>query len=169
MPILGRIADAMGVIWIDNTTAEGCDEAKLIITEKIKNKNIPPILIFPQGTTSNFKSLTAFKTGAFMTGDAVLPVALHFEGNKWCDMSYFGDRLFYDIFQPWSQFINFVKIDVLPIYYPNKKEKEYSQEYGQNVRKIIGKRLNATITSHSFADFVFDNLAKAYGFRTELK
>ena len=158
----------MGVIWIDNKTATGSLNAKDIISQKIENENIPPVLIFPQGTTTNTQALTMFKTGAFLTGMPVLPVTIRFT-NKFGDLSFFGDNILLDAIIPWCQFINYGCITILNPYYPNEQEKTNKTLYANNVRALIAIELKAALTRHSFDDFMFDNMAKQLGFRTHLQ
>merc|ERR1712176_894077 len=53
---------------------------------KASERTFPPVLIFPEGTTTNGLSLLRFKSGGFLAGAPVQPVVL----------TYGGDRSFYE-------------------------------------------------------------------------
>lgn len=44
----------------------------------------PPVLIFPEGTCTTGRALLRFKTGAFVLGSPVLPVAFQYESTQNC-------------------------------------------------------------------------------------
>ena len=44
----------------------------------------PPVLVFPEGTCSTGDALLRFKSGAFVAGVPVLPVALRYSANDLC-------------------------------------------------------------------------------------
>jgi lysophosphatidylcholine acyltransferase/lyso-PAF acetyltransferase len=43
---------------------------------------VPPLLLFPEGTTTNGAFLLPFKTGAFLTGHPVQPVLLRYRWRR---------------------------------------------------------------------------------------
>ncbi len=86
LPIVGTLMDAMGTIWIDRNSKDGRNRAKEELKKYIVDESLPPLMIFPQGTTTNTRTLSMFKTGAFM-GQPVQPAAL-FYPNCLCDLSF---------------------------------------------------------------------------------
>ena len=104
----------------------------------MNNDKLPPLIIFPQGMISNVQTMTCFKTGAFMAKKPVLPVGLNWNGNKYCDLSHVStqNQLAMIIHIGCCQFINYCRVYINNVYYPNQNEKENLNLYAENVRKI---------------------------------
>jgi len=83
----------------------------------------------------------------------------------------------------WFQFVNWVEIDYLPIYYPSQQEKEDPVLYSNNVRNYMASHMTVRVTDHSYddvrllilaqklskesgvamtGDFIFSDLSKLY-------
>ena len=71
---LGRILRASRSIPVDRATAEGRAAAVQAISDR--KADDPPLLFFPEGTTSRPQYLLPFKRGAFLHMGAVRPYAL---------------------------------------------------------------------------------------------
>lgn len=73
----GACARGIQSIFVDRSSREDKDSVKdaLKLRGKLINegKRYPPILIFPEGTTSNGKYLISFKRGAF---EPLLPIKI---------------------------------------------------------------------------------------------
>ena len=116
----------------------------------------------------NRKTIIQFKTGAFVSGNPVLPCA------------YFMMIVHWILIKNW-QFINFVTIHVLPVYIPKDNEKpvedgeknsgldemqvkeinrENIRRYANNVRNVIAHKLNIPVTQHTFDDLMLSYLSK---------
>jgi lysophosphatidylcholine acyltransferase/lyso-PAF acetyltransferase len=73
IPLIGRIFLAFEAIFIDRSSAEGRKKAFQDIQDQLNDSFFPPLLIFPEGTTSNQKFLTQFKVGSFGSGFSCQP------------------------------------------------------------------------------------------------
>jgi len=160
LPVLGRIGGALGGVFLDRENANERQQVREQIKEYQRNTTLPPLVIFPQGTVSNSKTLTVFKTGAF-TEEPVQPVALHFT-------NYFADMLLspsagFSLIHALCQFINFLHVEFLEPYYPNEQEKANAVLYADNVRKVIAQKLGAVLTGHGFDDMLLRQFAENYG------
>ena len=51
-----------------------------------------------------------------------------------------------------TQFINYVSIDILPTYYPNKEEIANPTLYANNVQKLMAEHLGYKCSPHTMAD-----------------
>ena len=110
--------------------------------------------------------MTSFKNGAFIARKAVLPVALNWNRNKYCDLSYVSNRneLAMLIHVGFCQFINYCDVYINDVYKPNENEKRNLYLFGNNVRNVIAKSLKKGLntakgqrfecTPHSYADYV---------------
>ena len=121
---------------------------------------LPPLVIFPEGTTSNTLTMTMFKTGAFGPENAVQPVCISYN-NRYGDCMYLDDLQ--SIVQLGSQFINFVTVSFLHPYLPSAEEQRDSTLYANNVRKVMAARLHCELTAHAFEDVLLADLADKYG------
>jgi lysophosphatidylcholine acyltransferase/lyso-PAF acetyltransferase len=82
LPIIGRLVRAMQPILVART--DKSNKMKTINEIKrraAKDSEWPPVLLFPEGTTTNHSCLITFKPGAFIPGLPVQPVAIQY-GNR---------------------------------------------------------------------------------------
>lgn len=98
-------------------------------------------LVFAEGTTDSGAYLLRFHTGAFLPGKPVRPVVTHYphqhKSLNWESVSFY--ELLYDMF---TQFHNYFRIEILDLYLPNEEEKKDAQLYADNVGKLIASHLN---------------------------
>lgn len=71
------------VIGVDRSSPNAREKSKELMKNFVKNKNNPPLLIFPEGTTCRQDTMMSFKPGAFMFETSVQPVLLVWS-NKGC-------------------------------------------------------------------------------------
>eukprot|EP01084_Bolivina_argentea_P068557 124797_1 len=164
MPIIGTILNVLGTLWIDRHHKKGRQYAKQQILDHINDKNKPPLIIFPQGTTSNIHTITSFKAGPFLSKQPVLPVAMNWSSNRNCDVSYVDlSELVILLHVGCCQFINYCHLILLPEHVPNDREKNNVKLFASNNRKRIINALNkhnknphmhVIGTKHSYSDFV---------------
>jgi lysophosphatidylcholine acyltransferase/lyso-PAF acetyltransferase len=83
LPMVGVVLQALMVIPIDRRTSESRKRSKELLEKRIRDPRFPPVLIFPQGTTTNQWVLTQFSVGAFSSGVPVQPVCLRFPHCHW--------------------------------------------------------------------------------------
>eukprot|EP01071_Lankesteria_metandrocarpae_P007290 Lankesteria_metandrocarpae@DN4638_c0_g1_i1.p1 len=77
VPLVGRAARAFGCVFVNRFNAEDRKQALNALSERQKpgaSKN--PLLVFPEGTTSNGANVLQFKMGAFRTLAPVTPCVL---------------------------------------------------------------------------------------------
>lgn len=68
IPIVGKIVAAMQTIRVDRFSANSRTETLDAIKSRAGDSSAPPVLIFPEGTTTNGSALIVFKAGAFSAG-----------------------------------------------------------------------------------------------------
>lgn len=95
-----------------------------------------PMLLFPEGTTSNGTCLLPFKTGAFLAGLPVQPVIIKYGKGPvspaWESISAVRHLLLM-LTQPFHS----VTCYELPIYFPSPEEKADPKLYATNVRQFM--------------------------------
>ena len=77
VPFIGTIATSIQTIFISRGSKSSKETTKeLLVKRGSSGSEFPPVLIFPEGTTTNGVSVSQFKVGAFLAGAKVQPVAL---------------------------------------------------------------------------------------------
>lgn len=82
-----RFSDWLDYVVFDRSDKLGRCTAATAIAQRSKDRTKPPLVIFPEGTVSNGRSLLRFKTGAFAPQAPVQPVVLKYTSPD-CDMSW---------------------------------------------------------------------------------
>jgi len=157
-PIIGNVIMALQSITVDRNS----EDSKKAATEEIQARSVgnkkglyPPILIFPEGTTSNGKGLIKFRVGAFIPGVPVQPVIIRYY------YKHFNPSIcYYPIFSMMlillCQVINYMEVTFLDVYYPSEEEKKDPKLYAENVRQYMSK--------HGKLPLIEANYLEAYKF-----
>jgi len=138
-PLLGTLAKAWGSTFIDRSVrGEGVVK---IITEKAKDPapGKGPMLIFPEGTTSNGHCLLAFRSGCFVAGLPVLPMILRFRCgslNPCWVAPHDNFLLFCRIICCWRKTL---EVDFLPMRHPSAEERTDPKLYASNTADEMGR------------------------------
>jgi lysophosphatidylcholine acyltransferase/lyso-PAF acetyltransferase len=152
LPLISRIVQMIQPILIDRATADGRKRAMHDITTHVADASKPPLLVFPEGTTSNQHALTKFKVGSFVSGVPCQPVVLRYP-YKHFDMSWPpGVSGLYLALRVLCQVYNCLEVEILPAYYPSEQEQHDPQLYANNVREVMTRALGIPTTNHAFED-----------------
>jgi len=147
-PFIGRISRIINCVYVDRSSINNTTN-KIIERQKQTRDNFPPIIIFPEGTTTNGNYLITFKKGAFIAGLPVKPVVIRYP-HKYFNPAYEtipgGHHFFYSL----TQIVNYVSVTELPVYIPNEQEKMDSNLYAENVRKEMASILNIPCVDVSY-------------------
>ncbi|KAG9394978.1 Acyltransferase [Carpediemonas membranifera] len=158
-PIFGVGSVNSDCVFVDRQAAASRDKARAQIKKRIEDPEaISPLVVFPEGTTTNGKYVVPFKTSIFETGSPVQPVIIEYAHNHrrigWCQVS-----LLEHVRIVGSQFHTRVDVHVLPVYTPTQEELDNPGLYAENVRQYMAKQgklqLSEVKTRNSF------NLVKA--------
>lgn len=134
VPFVGRIAKACNNLFLDRSSPE----SRKLVAQKIAEKQMicekdprfDPLIIFPEGGTTNGDYLIKFKKGAFLGEHSVLPFVFKY------DSVYFSPNLaafdmvasvYLSCYVPYSRI---TKID-LPIFKPNEYFFSHHQREGE--------------------------------------
>ena len=152
LPLLSRVVQLTKPILIDRGTSEGRKRAMQDITSHVMDSTKPPLLVFPQGTTSNQEALTKFKLGSFVSGLPCQPVVFRYPFQHF-DVSWPpGISGLYLALRVLCQVYNRMEVEILPAYYPSEREQNDPQLYANNVREVMAKALGISTTNHAFED-----------------
>lgn len=80
----------MGCLYVDRTASGGGRVSDAVVQRMtdMAAGRLPgarPLLLFPEGTTTNGSYLLPFKTGAFLAGLPVRPVVIRYGEVRWAD------------------------------------------------------------------------------------
>jgi len=123
-PIYGNIAKAIGCLFVERADANSRAQVLEQLKERVKkiqeNENWPQLCIFPEGCTTNGKTLLKFKRGAFEVLEPIQPIYIEYQ-SPFCIASYDSfPTVLHGLFmlcQPFSRII----IHRLPVLYPTEE------------------------------------------------
>merc|ERR1712232_652024 len=132
-PVIGHFADAIGVIEVDRSSKESRAATMEAITSHVASwkDGDRPLMLFPEGATSNGDDVREFKKGAFIPGQPVRPVVIAYTGSRNPANTNFkttstgeieptGDREWTGEFL--GHAIHSLQVRVLPPYVPSEEE-----------------------------------------------
>lgn len=143
IPFIGGRTEQIGCVFVSRT--ESNKEANVQVMKQI-NKFVgewpsarTPLVIFPEGTTTNSKVMLEFKLGAFTAGAPVQPVLLTYEPGHFINME--QGHVAWIVFTLLGTLSRHkIKIEYLPVYRPSKEEKANPRLYADNVRKLMAAK-----------------------------
>jgi len=104
-----------------------------------------PLLLFPEGTTTNGSFMLPFKTGAFLAGVPLQPVIIRYTKGR-MSLSWETIPITRHIFLLLCQPVLSATCFELPVYVPSEEEKKDPKLYAANVRRMLVSGLSG-ITS----------------------
>ncbi|XP_076895300.1 lysophospholipid acyltransferase LPEAT1-like [Bidens hawaiensis] len=143
LPLIGLISKCLGCIYVQRESKSADFKGVSgVVNDRINNsrqdKSAPMVMLFPEGTTTNGDYILPFKTGAFLSKAPVLPVILRYPYQRfspaWDTIS--GRR---HVILLLCQFVNYITVVRLPLYYPSQEEKEDPKLYAENVRRLMAR------------------------------
>ena len=147
IPVLGWVASAWGCFYIDRSKKRSDKEMHELSARLTDRANKmgpwamqPPLLVFPEGTTTSGEAVTKFRLGAFRTGVDILPIVLDYDtgdqiGRSWSP-PYDGREHFFRVLATWSKS---VKVTVLPIHRQDRSKS--AEEVAVSVQKDMAQCL----------------------------
>ncbi|MBT6175652.1 MAG: hypothetical protein HOI23_00295 [Deltaproteobacteria bacterium] len=155
MPFIGWFAQVLNSVFVDrHADAKTKAAYKSKIEAIAENPKAPPVLIFPEGTCTNGKSLITFKRGAFEPGVDLLPVCMQYrsEMNPAC-VGRNSEVLF--LLRVMMQWSNKLHVQILPVHKPTEEEKQDSILFAEHIQDLMGDAMGIPKTRHSIADMFF--------------
>ncbi|PHT93497.1 Lysophospholipid acyltransferase LPEAT2 [Capsicum annuum] len=158
MPFVGTIIRAMQVIYVNRFSPTSRKHAVNEIKRKASCDQFPRVLLFPEGTTTNGRSIISFQLGAFIPGYPIQPVIVRYPHVHF-DQSWGNVSLAMLMFRMFTQFHNFMEVEYLPVITPHENRKESASRFAQRTGHAVASALNVVQTSHSYGDVLL--LSKA--------
>ncbi|XP_024027756.1 lysophospholipid acyltransferase LPEAT1 isoform X2 [Morus notabilis] len=156
LPLVGLISKCLGCVYVQRESkSSDFKGVAAVVTERAReaheNENAPMMMLFPEGTTTNGDFLLPFKTGAFLAKAPVLPVILRYPYQRfspaWDSISGVRHVIFL-----LCQFVSYLEVIRLPIYYPNEQEKEDPKLFADNVRRLMAREGNLIMSDIGLAE-----------------
>ncbi|XP_062099026.1 lysophospholipid acyltransferase LPEAT1 isoform X2 [Humulus lupulus] len=156
LPLVGLISKCLGCVFVQRESrSSDFKGVAAVVTERVcqshQDESAPLMMLFPEGTTTNGDFLLPFKTGAFLAKAPVLPVILRYPYQRfspaWDSIS--GVR---HVILLLCQFVNYLEVTRLPIYYPNEQEKNDPKLFADNVRRFMAKEGNLVMSDIGLAE-----------------
>ncbi|BDA48874.1 probable lysophosphatidylcholine acyltransferase 1 [Coccomyxa sp. Obi] len=143
LPLIGPISQSMDCIYVEREARQaGTKGVATLVKERMQasasgqGKHLRPMLLFPEGTTTNGNFLLPFKTGAFLAGVPVQPVILKYGKGRvspaWESIS--APR---HIFLMFATPFHSITAYELPVYVPTEEEQKDPVLYAHNVREYM--------------------------------
>jgi 1-acyl-sn-glycerol-3-phosphate acyltransferase len=167
-PIFGSVLRAFGYAAVDRREKGGeaaapagaGERLTLKLAERARRTGAwdahPPLLVFPEGTTSSGNAVLRFKTGAFVAGAPVLPVAIRFKAGAlnggWAWRAR-PTRVFWlrrlstetiHLCRLLTRPLSVVEVQVLPAYSPSEAERRDPVLFAANVREKVADALGVS-------------------------
>lgn len=156
LPLVGLISKCLGCVYVQRESkSSDFKGVSGVVNERVReahqDKSAPMMMLFPEGTTTNGDFLLPFKTGAFLSKAPVLPVILRYPYQRfspaWDSIS--GLR---HVILLLCQFVNYMEVMWLPVYYPSQQEKDDPKLYADNVRKLMAREGNLIMSDIGLAE-----------------
>ncbi|XP_044038991.1 lysophospholipid acyltransferase LPCAT4 [Siniperca chuatsi] len=150
LPVIGALLEFNQSVLVSRKDPESRKRAVAQVTERLTSDGYwPQMLMFPEGTTTNGRTLIKFKPGAFLPGVPVQPVLLRYPNKldtiRW---TYKGTTWTEALWHTTSQFYTNMTIEFLPVYNPSQEEKKDPNLYADNVQKLMAKALEVPATDY---------------------
>ncbi|KMZ67772.1 Lysophospholipid acyltransferase [Zostera marina] len=153
IPFVGTIIRAMQVIYVDRFSAASRKYAVSEIKRKASSDQFPRVLLFPEGTTTNGRSLISFQLGAFIPGLPIQPVVVRYPHVHF-DQSWGNISLLKLMFRMFTQFHNFMEVEYLPVVSLSQTKRDDPKCFAEKISFVMASALNVVQTSHSYGDMM---------------
>ncbi|KAG2491357.1 hypothetical protein HYH03_010356 [Edaphochlamys debaryana] len=164
LPLIGTISKAMQCLFVDRearlaAAGKGGEGMSQLVKERMQRRFASPnddpelpMLLFPEGTTTNNSAIMPFKRGAFVAGVPVQPLVLQYDKSGPFWPTWDAMPGFTHIGLLLSEPSHRVTVLVLPPYVPSEAEKADPTLYAENVRQLMIKCSGIPATDETFAD-----------------
>ncbi|KAK9826820.1 hypothetical protein WJX81_004146 [Elliptochloris bilobata] len=146
LPLIGLISKYLQCIFVNRGFKTKTGEVAGVsgqVKERVElaaltgpDPNLRPLLLFPEGTTTNGRCLLPFKTGAFLAGAPVRPVVLEYGADR-VSAAWESIDFVWHAFLMLANATHSVTAYELPVYVPSEAEKGDPTLYANNVRDMM--------------------------------
>lgn len=152
LPMIGYVSLRMQCMFVDRDARRNGQTG---VAEQVKARMLRlatqpsstdrPMLLFPEGTTSNGKYIMPFKTGAFLAGIPLQPVIIQYHSSS-VSPAWESVGITKHLYLLFCNLFHSVTCYELPPYFPSEQERGDPALYAANVRQYMLKysKLQAT-------------------------
>jgi len=159
---LGAIGQCMQVLFVSREQAASRKDVVSQIKKRATDEAVwPQIFIFPEGTCTNGRALIKFKTGAFQPGCSVQPVLIRRPTSGLDTLTWTWHQSYGAMGCLWltlCQWSSVFEVEFLPVYHPNKEEREDPRLFASNVRLRMATRLGVPMSERSVTEFTSSSM-----------
>ena len=122
MPFVGPIAAACGSLFIDRANKDQKKTLLMQIKERqidCENGLFPPLILYPEGGTTNGTHLINFKKGAFVGERSVQPLLIDYKSPFLCIENCVVNFLAFSVLTATSPY-TLVNMKLMPVFQPNE-------------------------------------------------
>ena len=158
LPLFRGLVTATEAIVVDRDAASSRTKTLQEIARRANDPNAAQLMIFPEGTCSNQRTLFTFKKGAFEPGVPVQLVCFKYPYNHfnaaWTGRPCGGNDAFDLLLRLLCQFVNRMEVRFLPVYHPTDLEREDPVAYASHCQTVMANVVGAKVSDATFADYV---------------
>lgn len=155
-PLVGSILIALQALLVDRAQHGSSGTTEQLVARAKDASFRPQMLVFPEGTCSNGDAVIMFRTGAFVAGVPVQPVAVKYRDTHDFDPSWVsaGPGVGALLLRMMSRVSNGMDVTYLPVHVPTEAERAEPALFARNVQQEIAAVLGADVraTRHSYED-----------------
>ena len=151
MPIFNKFTHSLNPLYVTRGKDKGKGPSLIEQLKQSLDEGVYKHVIFPEGTYSNGKHVLQFKSGAFVPGHPVTPIAFTFPEytpfwNR--EESTFGVQIYRILGRLYTP----VTIRFLPTYTPSKDEVENPKLFAENVRLLLSEATGRSLSQYDVKD-----------------
>ncbi|KAK9803255.1 hypothetical protein WJX72_000102 [[Myrmecia] bisecta] len=139
-----RVLGCLGCLWFNRNEVKDRKVVSDRMRKHVQSPNVPPLVVFPEGTCVNNEYCVMFKRGAFDLGATVCPIAIKY--NKIFVDAFWNSRRqsfsahLLKLMTSWA-----VVCDVYFLEPQTRGEGESAQQFAERVQKLIAERAKLKI------------------------
>lgn len=157
VPLFSTVCDVANAILVDRDAVTSRKQTLDAIITRATNPRAPQLMIFPEGTTGNQRTLFRFKKGAFEPGQPVQMFAFSFPYKHfnpcWTGRAVGGNNFSDVILRLCSQVVTHAEMRALPVYYPTAEEKADPILYADRCQAMMAAVLRESVSDATFKDY----------------
>ena len=150
IPYIGAAAAALGCVLVDRRSAASRAAARAAIAERAAScdRDAPPLLIFPEGTTTNGLCLITWERGAFAPARPVVPMAIAYPKGQPKPDALFSVETLRAIARPRNR----MHVTFLPPLVPDVAEVADAAAFAAAARARVARALDLPCSDRTFRE-----------------
>ena len=155
IPYVGAVTRALGCVLVDRGSAASRAAARDAISQRAaaRSEDAPPLMIFPEGTTTNGLSVIAWERGAFAPGQPVIPVGIAYPKGQPKPDALFSLETLRAIARPRNR----MHVTFLPPYAPDAAECAAAAAFAAGVRAAVAAALDLPCSERTYREGLHRN------------